>query len=103
MYFEQHSCQTYPTLFSREQDTVVKNYLYLSKLETQIVTSTPSENLALRLYEAQNKTFKFGTTESLILHTRSIFFKGGHLTKIWSKKIFFMKTLWKLGALTVLF
>jgi hypothetical protein len=66
-----------------------------------MVTSTPSENLALRLYEAQNKTFKFGTTETLILHTRSIFFKGGHLTKIWSKKIFFMKTLSKLGALTV--
>jgi hypothetical protein len=24
----------------------------------------------------------------LILHTGSIFFKGGHLTKIWSKNIF---------------
>jgi hypothetical protein len=66
-----------------------------------MVTSAPSENLSLQLYEAQNKTFKFGITKTLILHTRSIFFKGGHLTKIWSKKIFSMKTLSKLGALTV--
>jgi hypothetical protein len=38
----------------------------------------------------------------LILHTPSIFFKEGHLSKIWSKKyIFFLKILSKLGALTV--
>jgi hypothetical protein len=55
----------------------------------------------LLLYEPQNKNFNFGTTKTLILHARSIFFRGGHLTKIWSKKIFFMKTLSKLGALTV--
>ncbi len=89
------------TLHSSLENKIAKNYLYLSMLETQMVTSTPSENLALRLYDAQNQTFKFGTTKTLILHTRSIFFKGGHLTKIWSKKIFFMKTLSKLGALTV--
>jgi hypothetical protein len=88
-------------LHSSLENKIVKNYLYLSKLEAQMVTSTPSVNLSLQLYEAQNKTFKFGTTKTLILHTRSIFFKGGHLTKIWSKKIFFMKTLSKLGALTV--
>jgi hypothetical protein len=70
------------TLHSSLENKIPKNYLYLSKLETQMVTSTPSENLALRLYEAQNKTFKFGTTKTLILHTWSIFFKGGHLTKI---------------------
>jgi hypothetical protein len=75
----------------------------MSKLEAQMVTSTPSENLSLQLYKAQNKNFNFGITKTLILHTRSIFFTGGHLTKIWSKKIFFMKTLSKLGALTVPF
>jgi hypothetical protein len=91
------------TLHSSLQNKIVKNYLYLSKLEAQMVTLTPSENLSLQLYEAQNKTFKFGTTKTLILHTRSTFFKGGHLTKIWSKKIFFMKTLSKLGALTGMF
>ncbi len=84
------------------EDKIVKNYLYMSKLEAQMVTSTSSENLSLQLYEAQNKNFNFGNTNPLILHTRSIFFKGGNLTKIWSKKIFFMKTLSKLGALTVL-
>ena len=80
------------------EDKIVKNYLYMSKLEAQMVTSTPSENLSLQLYEARNKTFKFGTTKTLILHTGWIFFKGGHLTKIWTKKIFFMKTLSKSGA-----
>ena len=80
---------------------IVKNYLFLLKLATQMVTSTPLENLSLLLYEPQNKNFNFGTTKTLILHARSIFFIGGHLTKIWSKKIFFMKTLSKLGALTV--
>jgi hypothetical protein len=88
-------------LHSSLEDKIVKNYLYLSKLKAQMVTSTPSENLSLQFYEAQNKTFKFGTTKTLILHTRSVFFIGDHLTKIWSKKIFFMKTLSKLGALTV--
>ncbi len=78
-----------------------KNYLYLSRLAAQMVTSTPSENLSLHLYESQNKNFNFGTWKTLILHARSIFFKGGHPTKIWRKKIFFMKTLSKLGALTV--
>jgi hypothetical protein len=76
-------------------------FLYLSKLATQMVTSTPLENLSLLLYEPQNKNFNFGTTKTLILHARSIFFRRGHITKIWSKKIFFMKTLSKLGALTV--
>jgi hypothetical protein len=66
-----------------------------------MVTSTPLENLSLLLYEPQDKNFNFGTTKTLILHARSIFFRGGHITKIWSKKIFFMKTLSKLGALTV--
>jgi hypothetical protein len=78
-----------------------KNYLFMSKLAAQMVTSTPLENLSLHLYESQNENFNFGTTKTLILHARSIFFIGGHLTKIWSKKIFFMKTLSKLGALTV--
>ncbi len=79
---------------------IVKKYLYLSKLAAQMVTSTPLENLSLLLYEPQNKNFNFGTTKTLILHARSIFFRGDHITKIWSTKIFFMKTLSKLGALT---
>jgi hypothetical protein len=35
-------------IFSLEEKTV-KNYLYLSKLAAQMVTSTPSENLSLQL------------------------------------------------------
>ncbi len=85
--------------FSLEGKIVKKN-LYLSKLAAQMVTSAPSENLSLHLYEYQNKNFNFDTLKTLILHARSIFFKGGHPTKIWRKKIFFMKTLSKLGALT---
>ncbi len=41
------------THFSLE-DKIVKNYLYLSKLAAQMVTSTPLENLSLQLYESQN-------------------------------------------------
>jgi hypothetical protein len=66
-----------------------KDFLKLSKLATQMVTSTPLENLSLLLYEPQNKNFNFGTTKTLILHAQSIFFRGGHITKIWSKNIFF--------------
>ncbi len=83
------------------EEKIVKNYVYLSKLAAQMVTSTPSENLSLHPYETQYKNFNFGTLKTLILHARSIFFKGGHPTKIWRKKIFFMKTLSKLGALMV--
>jgi hypothetical protein len=46
------------------------------------------KNLSLQLYESQNKNFNFGTTKALILHIWSIFFKGDHPTKIWSKKYF---------------
>ena len=67
---------------------IIKNYLYLSKFATQMVTSTPLENLSLLLYEPQNKNFNFGTSKTLILHARLIFFRGGHITKIWSKNIF---------------
>jgi hypothetical protein len=67
---------------------IVKNYFYLSKLAAQMVTSTPLENLSLHLYESQYDNFNFGTPKTLILHARSIFSKGGHLTKIWSKKYF---------------
>jgi hypothetical protein len=55
-----------------------------------------------RRYEFQNQNFDFETTKTSILHAWSIFFKVAHLTKLWSKKIFSMKTLSKLGALTVL-
>jgi hypothetical protein len=85
------------------EEKIMKNYLYLSKLAAQMVTSTPSENLSLHLYESENKNFNFGALKTLILHARSIFFKGGHPTIIWRKKIFFIKTLSKLGALTVPF
>jgi hypothetical protein len=46
-----------------------------------MVTSTPSENLSLQLYKAQNKNFNFGITKALILHTRSIFFYRGSPNK----------------------
>ncbi len=36
------------------QDKKVSNYLYLSKLAAQMVTSTPLENLSLQIYEYQN-------------------------------------------------
>jgi hypothetical protein len=64
-----------------------------------MVTSTFSENLFYQRYELQNQNFDFETTKTL--HAWSIFFKGAHLTKLWSKKIFSMKTLSKLGALVV--
>jgi hypothetical protein len=73
MYFEQYLCQTCHTLFSEVK--IGKNYLYMSKLAAQMVTSTPLENLSLHLYESQNKNFDFGTTKTLILHAGSIFFQ----------------------------
>ncbi len=50
-----------------------------------MVTSTPLEStsISLQLYESQNRNFNFGTTKTLI------FFKVGHLIKIWSKKNIF--------------
>jgi hypothetical protein len=35
-----------------------------------MVTSTPSENLSLHLYESQNKNFYFGTLKTLILQAQ---------------------------------
>ncbi len=99
LLFEQYSCQTCRTPFL--EGMIVKYYLYLSKLAAQMVTSTSSENLFYKRYGFQNQNFDFKTTKTLILHAWSIFFTGAHLTKMWSKKIFFMKILSKLGALTV--
>jgi hypothetical protein len=79
----------------------VKHFLYLSKFAAQMVTSTSSENLFYQRYEFQNQKFDFEPTKTLILHAWSIFFMGAHLTKLRSKKIFSMKTLSKLGALTL--
>ncbi len=70
------------------EDKIVKNYLYMSKLEAQMVTSTPSENLSLQLYKAQNKSFNFGIAKTLILHTQSIFLQGVTLQKYGVKKYF---------------
>jgi hypothetical protein len=73
MYFEQYSCQTCHTLFSGGQD---RQELFVpSKLEAQMVTSTPSENLSLQFYEAQNKNFNFGTTKTF--YTLGRFFSKG--------------------------
>ena len=99
LLFEQYSFQTCHTLLL--EDIIVKHYLYLSKLAARMVTSTSSENLFYQRYELQIQNFDFETTKTLILHAWSIFFKGAHLAKLWSKKIFFMKSLSKLGALTV--
>jgi hypothetical protein len=94
MFFDQYSCQTCHTLFSGGED---RQELFVP-VE---VCSSDGNFISLHLYESQNKNFNFGTLKTLILHAQSIFFKGGHPTKIWRKKIFFMKTLSKLGALTV--
>jgi hypothetical protein len=56
---------------------IVKHFLYLSKLAAQMVTSTSSENLFCQRYGLKNQNLDF--------------------------KIFSMKTLSKLGALTVPF
>ncbi len=99
LVFEQYSCQTCHTPFL--ESMTVKHFLYLSKLAAQMVTSTYSENLFYQRYEFENQNFDFETTKTSILHAWSIFFKGAHLTKLWSKKTFSMKTLSKLGDLTV--
>jgi hypothetical protein len=70
------------------EEKIIKNYLYLSKLAAQMVTSTPSENLSLHLYESQNKNFNFGTLKTLILHARSIFSRGITQQKYGGKKYF---------------
>ncbi len=93
LLFEQYSCQTCRTPFL--EGMIVKHYLYLSKLAAQMVTSTSSENLFYQRYGFQNQNFYFKTTKTLISHAWSIFFKGVHLIKLWSKKIFSMKTLSK--------
>jgi hypothetical protein len=99
MFFEKYSCQTCNTLCSGGEDR--------QELFVPVEVNSPDgnfdtfANLSLHLYESQNKNFNFDTLKTLILHAQSIFFKGGHPTKILRKKIFFMKTLSKLGALTV--
>ncbi len=93
LLFEQYSFQTCHTLIL--EDIIVKHFLCLSKLAARMVTSTSSENFFYQRYELQNQNFDFETTKTLILHAWSIFFKGAHPTKLWSKKIFFMKSLSK--------
>jgi hypothetical protein len=88
MFFEQYSCQTCNTLFSGGEDRQELFVRVEVSSPDALLTLTPSENLSLHLYESQNKNFNFGTLKTLILHTRSIFFKGGHSTKIWRKKYF---------------
>ncbi len=89
MFFEQYSCQTCNTLFSGGED---RQELFVpvevSSPEGTYVTSSPSENLSLHLYESQNKNFNFGTLKTLILHARSIFFKGVTQKKYGGKKYF---------------
>ncbi len=84
LLFEQYSSQTFHTLFL--EDMIVKHYLYLSKIAAQMVTSTFSGNLFYQRFKFENKNFDFKTTKTLILDAWSIFFKGAHLTKLWSKK-----------------
>ncbi len=75
--------------------------MYLSKLEAQLVTSTLSENILWGDSGEQSQNFDFGISQTLILYARSIFSKGSHLLEILRWKLFFMKTLSKLGDLTV--
>jgi hypothetical protein len=66
---------------------IVKIYWYLSKLVAHKVTTTPSE-FFFQLYEFHNLNFEFGISKILILLARSIFLKGGHLTKYGIKNTF---------------
>jgi hypothetical protein len=76
----------------------------VSKLAAQRVTSTPLENPSLLLYmNLRIKILILALQRPLFYTLGRFFFRGGHITKIWSNKIFFMKTLSKLGVLTVLF
>jgi hypothetical protein len=75
--------------------------MYLSKLEAQLVTSTLSEKILWGDSGVPNQNFDIGISQTLILYARSIFLQGSHLLEILRKKIFFVKTLSKLGALTV--
>jgi hypothetical protein len=83
MYTEQNLCQTCHTLFSGGQDR--------QELFMHVEAGSPDGNfdtLGKSFFASQNKNFNFGTTKTLILHAPSIFFKGGHLTKIRSTKYF---------------
>jgi hypothetical protein len=79
----------------------IQLFVPVEVIAAQMVTSTSLENLFYLLCELLKQNFDLDTTKTLILHVWSIFFNGVHLTKLWSKQIFFMKTLSKLGALTV--
>ena len=101
LVFEQYSCQTTHTLFSGGHDSQ-QLFVPVEVIAAQMVTSTSLENLFYLLCELLKQNFDLDTTKTLILHVWfGFFFNGVHLTKLWSKKIFFMKTLSKLGALTI--
>ncbi len=77
MFFEKYSCQTCHTLFCRGQDRQEIFVPVEVTVAAQIVpTFDPHGNLSLQLYETQNKNYNFGTTKTLILKARSIFFKN---------------------------
>jgi hypothetical protein len=48
MHLEQYSCQTYPSLFSGEQDRQ-ELFVPVEVRSPDGITSTPSENLSLQL------------------------------------------------------
>jgi hypothetical protein len=47
------------------EDKIIKNYLYLSKLEAQMVTSKSSENLSLQLQKLEEKNHFHENPENL--------------------------------------
>ncbi len=84
MYFEQYLCQTCHTLFSGGKE---RHELFIhGEVRSPDGNFDTLRKSFLQLYKAQNKNFNFGITKTLILHIRLIFFTGGYLTKIWSKK-----------------
>ncbi len=81
---------------------------YRQTLFISVEVSSPDGNFDIlgksflpMLWISESK-FWFWNNKDLDFTRLVDFFQGGSPTKLWSKKIFFMKSLSKLGALTVL-
>jgi hypothetical protein len=55
---------------------IFKTQMYLSKLASQMVTSTAPENLVGKPYEIHHQNFDFCSPQTLIWYTRLIFLGG---------------------------
>ncbi len=64
---------------------------YSHKIFVPVEVSSTDGDFDIFGKKFQNINFDFGTFKTLILRARSIFLKGGHPTKIWSKYYFSWK------------